>query len=81
MKSLLFTTAALFLPAALLAQSGPRRNGFIPMLWDADSGKLYFEIAKFDQDILYLRRPFKARSRQPVQCGVPILLRATDFRT
>ena len=38
----------------LLAQTAPeRRNGFIPMVWDADQGKLFFEISQFDQDILY----------------------------
>ena len=36
------------------AQSGvERRDGFIPLIWDADQGKLSFEITKFDQDILY----------------------------
>ncbi len=39
---------------ALLGQAGPeRRDGFIPMLWDEAQGKLYFEIAQFDKDILY----------------------------
>ena len=38
----------------LSAQTGvERRDGFIPMVWDADQGKLFFEISKFDQDILY----------------------------
>ncbi len=46
------TTILIAVPA--LAQSGlERREGYIPMLWDADQGRLFFEIAKFDQDILY----------------------------
>jgi hypothetical protein len=51
-----FLIAALSLLSAtnLLAQSGAeRRDGYIPMLWDADQGKLYFELTRFDQDILY----------------------------
>src|SRR6202789_3139679 len=28
-------------------------DGFIPMLWDANQGKLYFELSSFDKDILY----------------------------
>src|SRR5277367_3931264 len=39
---------------ALFGQAGAeRRDGFIPMLWDETQGKLYFEIAQFDKDILY----------------------------
>jgi len=59
MKSLFakfLTATALLLPlnVALQAQSGmERRDGYIPMLWDAESGKLFFEITKFDEDILY----------------------------
>ena len=38
----------------LSAQSGPeRRDGYIPMLWDAEQGRLLFELTRFDQDILY----------------------------
>jgi hypothetical protein len=36
------------------AQSGAeRKEGFIPMLWDAEQGKLYFELSRLDQDLLY----------------------------
>src|SRR5260370_15144777 len=43
-----------FLAQTGLAQTGiERREGFIPMLWDADQGKLLFEISQFNQDILY----------------------------
>jgi hypothetical protein len=43
-----------FLIQTGLAQTGiERREGFIPMLWDADQGKLLFEISQFNQDILY----------------------------
>jgi hypothetical protein len=53
MKPILLTLS-LFLSTALFAQSGmERRDGYLPMLWDAQQGKLYFEITKFDQDILY----------------------------
>lgn len=45
---------ALLLNIAAFAQNAPeRRDGFIPMLWDADQGKLFFELTRFDQDILY----------------------------
>jgi Met-zincin/Domain of unknown function (DUF5117) len=38
----------------LFAQSGlERRDGYIPMLWDEEQGKLYFELARLNQDILY----------------------------
>ena len=30
-----------------------RRDGFIPLLWDATQGKLFFELSQFDSDILY----------------------------
>lgn len=47
-------TCSLAVPLLALAQTGvERRDGFIPMLWDADQGKLYFEISQFDKDILY----------------------------
>jgi hypothetical protein len=41
---------------SLLAPLGlaqERIEGFIPMLWDANQGKLYFELSSFDKDILY----------------------------
>jgi len=39
---------------SLLAQSGlERREGYIPLLWDAEQGRLLFELTRFDQDILY----------------------------
>ena len=39
---------------ALFAQTGlERREGFIPLLWDAEQGRLLFELTRFDQDILY----------------------------
>ena len=39
---------------SLFAQAGlERREGYIPMLWDADQGRLFFELTRFDQDILY----------------------------
>src|SRR5580704_6817005 len=50
----LWMLAAFVTHASLLAQSGvERRDGYIPMLWDADQGKLLFELSKFDQDIHY----------------------------
>src|SRR5260370_29840740 len=46
--------AALAMQLPLLAQASlERRDGFIPMLWDADQGKLLFEISQFDKDLLY----------------------------
>ncbi len=46
--------AALLLPLPLLAQTGvERREGLIPMLWDADQGKLYFELTQLNKDYLY----------------------------
>jgi hypothetical protein len=50
---------ALAAQASLVAQTGlaqtgvDRKDGFIPMLWDADQGKLQFELSRFDQDVLY----------------------------
>jgi hypothetical protein len=42
------------LSGSLFSQSAPeRREGFIPMLWDAEQGRLFFELTRFDQDILY----------------------------
>ncbi len=46
--------AALLLPLPLLAQTGvERRDGLIPMLWDADQGKLCFELTQLNKDYLY----------------------------
>src|ERR1700722_19473180 len=46
--------AVLAAHATLFAQAGlERRDGYIPMLWDSEQGKLFFELSKFDQDILY----------------------------
>ena len=59
MKSLItqsLTAVIIFqvsLCAQTAAQSIERREGFIPLLWDADQGKLMFEISRFNQDILY----------------------------
>jgi hypothetical protein len=45
--------AAFALQALAFSQIAPeRRDGFIPMLWDADQGKLLFEIPQLDTDIL-----------------------------
>jgi hypothetical protein len=45
---------AAFAAQLSIAQSGlERRDGFIPMLWDAEQGKLLFELSRLDQDILY----------------------------
>ena len=30
-------------------------DGFFPLYWDTTSGKLYMEIARFDEDVLYVR--------------------------
>jgi hypothetical protein len=45
--------AALLMIARLLAQTVERRDGLIPMLWDAEQGKLFFEISHLDKDYLY----------------------------
>jgi len=51
-RSLIAISLGLCVVAA--AQSGvERKDGFIPILWDADSGKIMLEITQFDKDILY----------------------------
>ncbi len=35
------------------AQNMDRQEGFIPLLWDAAQGKLYFELSQFDKDVLF----------------------------
>jgi hypothetical protein len=35
------------------AQNMDRQDGFIPLLWDAVQGKLYFELSQFDKDVLF----------------------------
>lgn len=47
------SVAALLLQFSSYAQNIERKPGFIPMVWDADQGKLFFEITEFDKDILY----------------------------
>lgn len=46
--------AALLLSLPLLSQTGvERKNGLIPMLWDAEQGKLFFELSQLNKDFLY----------------------------
>jgi len=45
--------AALLIQSGLFAQTMERRDGFIPLLWDASQGKLFFELSQFDSDVLY----------------------------
>src|SRR5262249_20853712 len=44
--------ALLALPAAMMADV-ERKDGFIPLLWDSDQGKLFLEIPKLDSDLLF----------------------------
>jgi hypothetical protein len=44
--------AAVVMQGVLHAQM-ERRDGFIPLLWDASAGKLYFELSRLDTDILF----------------------------
>src|SRR5277367_3085293 len=55
MKSMFtrFFLSALLIQGTVSAQSLERRDGYIPLLWDAAQGKLYFELSQFDKDILY----------------------------
>ena len=55
MKALITTlTVSLLFTSSLFAQAGvERKEGFIPLLWDAEQGRLLFELTRFDQDILY----------------------------
>src|SRR5271170_1813785 len=45
--------AALVIQGAWSAQTVERREGFIPLLWDASQGKLLFELSQFNKDILF----------------------------
>jgi hypothetical protein len=46
--------SALLLPVFLFAQPAlERKEGFVPILWDASQAKVFFEISEFDKDILY----------------------------
>jgi hypothetical protein len=45
--------AAFLIQSGLSAQNMERREGFIPLLWDASQGKLFFELSQFDSDVLY----------------------------
>src|SRR5271170_4270677 len=45
--------AALVIQGGLSAQTMERREGFIPLLWDAAQGKLFLELSEFDKDILF----------------------------
>ncbi len=49
-----FLALIVFVTGSSFAQTGlERREGFVPMLWDAEQGRLFFELTRFDQDILY----------------------------
>src|SRR5580700_2127720 len=45
--------AAFLIQSGLSAQNMERREGFIPLLWDASQGKLLFELSQFDKDVLF----------------------------
>ncbi|MEW6323359.1 MAG: zinc-dependent metalloprotease [Acidobacteriota bacterium] len=78
------STLVLFAASAALAQGGPsgppaasiaertkgltRADGFLPFYWDAARGRLLFEIARFDEDVLYFTGVSKALGS--VQLGV-----------
>src|SRR5580658_259940 len=53
MKQIFQCLFAAFLIQSLSAQTMERQEGFIPLIWDASQGKLFFEISQFDKDILY----------------------------
>jgi hypothetical protein len=51
MKRLAFVLAFLFaLPVFAATQ---RFEGFIPLVWDDDNGKLLMEVSRFGEDFLY----------------------------
>jgi hypothetical protein len=48
--------AADAVPTIATKTAGMRRiDGYVPLEWDARSGKLYLEISRFDSDLLYTR--------------------------
>src|SRR5689334_14736676 len=43
----------LFLFASSASAAMQKLDGFIPLYWDADTGKLYMEISRFGEEFLY----------------------------
>ena len=50
MKRLAFV---LFLFASSASAAPQKLDGFIPLYWDADTGKLSMEISRFGEELLY----------------------------
>jgi len=49
-KLALLAIALIALPCSAATQ---RFDGFIPLVWDDDAGKLFMEISRFNEDFLY----------------------------
>jgi hypothetical protein len=49
----LIAVLALSIPMQAQNPNAERRDGLIPMIWDADQGKLYFEISQLNRDYLF----------------------------
>lgn len=49
----LIAVVAMSLPILAQSPNSERRDGLIPMIWDADQGKLYFEISQLNRDYLF----------------------------
>jgi hypothetical protein len=49
----LIAVLATSLPILAQGPGAERRDGLIPMIWDADQGKLYFEISQLNRDYLF----------------------------
>src|ERR1700733_11141052 len=49
----LIAIVAMSIPVLAQSPNAERREGLIPMIWDADQGKLYFEISQLDRDYLF----------------------------
>jgi len=51
---LLVACAAPAHPAPAAESERARFEGFVPLLWDAQAGKMFLELERFDQDFLYV---------------------------
>lgn len=50
---------AMSVPVLAQSPNAERRDGLIPMIWDADQGKLYFEISQLNRDYLFFTQVAK----------------------
>ena len=57
-----------------------KKDGFIPMYWDAKAGKVYLEVTKFDDEFMYVYQTAAAAGTSGIQRGAITKPQIVTFR-